>query len=80
MTMIAPEQAQQNMESSVAAVRDEALRVLSKGGGGLALPHLLSLLVQETGQPLELVSRALARLLTTDALRLTADRRVELHT
>lgn len=79
MVMIAPEQAQQNMESSVAAVSDQALRVLRAGGEGMALPSLLRLLVQETGQPLELVSRALARLLTTDALRLTGDRHVELH-
>lgn len=77
MTMIAPEQARENLENAVSDVQRGVLAMLA-GQDELPLRTVLNSLVHEGRTPLELVSRALARLLTTDQVQLTPERRLRI--
>src|SRR5680860_862083 len=77
-TLVAPEAARQELDAQIERVRQAAIGRLRDAGTPLPLSTLMQQLTESTDYPREVVSRALAGLLTSAALTLTPDRLVHL--
>lgn len=73
----APEQARRSAQSAVETLRKKVVDFLDSEGGSAPLHDLVRVL-RESGAPDELISRAVAGMLSNDSLRLTSQRNVTL--
>lgn len=76
MSMVAPEQALKRTEDEIQDLREAVLLLVEGHPEGVDLAEVLRELVDERGRPVEFVSRALSRLLTSQTLALSAGSRV----
>jgi hypothetical protein len=74
---MAPDEARQKVQAAIEDLRDAIRAFLTERGGSSALSELVQDL-RSRGQADEIVSRALAGMLSNDQLGLTSDRRVVL--